>query len=304
MWYPLSIGTPLAFAVLAIVGYYYTAEQLTERLTTTVWLALGLFLVQALVSRWARIADNRLQSELAAQAAAAVADQAATPETLGESEAPGESIAENEFSPSLQEPRGNPLWSPEVPAVAQTDPPVVVAELRPDEPQTSNNAHQMRALVQGVMLLCFVLGSWSIWSNVLPALGILDRVELWSTTVSVAETIDNGVGKSVTQMVDKRVPITLAHMLLCMAIIAITIASAKNVPGLMESLCGFAARSANRRDQYPWSAYSDCRMINGTIAKIPTSGLPHRSLTMQRCLDLKRSTCVVDANLAQKWMHW
>jgi len=80
---------------------------------------------------------------------------------------------------------------------------------------------QTRRLVNVSLLFVGLLMAWGIWSEVLPALAVLEQVSLWSQTVSVdgQETI---------------VPVTLADLLLALVIIAVTTIAAKNLPGLME----------------------------------------------------------------------
>ena len=71
------------------------------------------------------------------------------------------------------------------------------------------------------MAFIALLGTWAIWSHVLPALGVLDRTELWSQTVSLGG-------------VETTLPVTLADLLLALLIAAVTLVAAKNLPGLME----------------------------------------------------------------------
>jgi potassium efflux system protein len=80
---------------------------------------------------------------------------------------------------------------------------------------------QTRRLVKAVLVFVGVLLGWGIWSDFLPALGILDEVSLWSQTV----TIDGQ---------DVSAPVTLADLLLALVVAAVTTIAAKNLPGLME----------------------------------------------------------------------
>jgi potassium efflux system protein len=56
----ISITAPLGLAILAIVGYYYTAVQLGERVLVTAWLAAGVLVVHALLLRWLLLAYRDL----------------------------------------------------------------------------------------------------------------------------------------------------------------------------------------------------------------------------------------------------
>ena len=80
---------------------------------------------------------------------------------------------------------------------------------------------QTRRLVNAVLVFVGVLLGWGIWSDFVPALGILDQVSLWSRTV----TLD---GQEVSA------PVTLADLLLALVVAAVTTIGAKNLPGLME----------------------------------------------------------------------
>lgn len=55
-----SIAAPLGLAVLAVVGYHYTAVQLGERFLVTAWLAAGILVVHALLLRWLLVAYRDL----------------------------------------------------------------------------------------------------------------------------------------------------------------------------------------------------------------------------------------------------
>jgi potassium efflux system protein len=80
---------------------------------------------------------------------------------------------------------------------------------------------QTRRLVNAVLVFIGVLIGWGIWADILPALGVLEQVSLWTQ----AATIDG------QQTV---VPVTLADLLLALVIAAVTTIAAKNLPGLME----------------------------------------------------------------------
>jgi potassium efflux system protein len=80
---------------------------------------------------------------------------------------------------------------------------------------------QTRRLVNAILVFVGVLLGWGIWSDFLPALGILEQVSLWSQTA----TVDGQ---------ELNVPVTLADLLLALVVVAITTVAAKNLPGLME----------------------------------------------------------------------
>ncbi len=80
-WRPLAIGGPVALALLAAVGYYYTAIQLVGRLQATAWLLLGALVAWAVVLRWLLLARRQMainQARQRREAALAQADAEAS----------------------------------------------------------------------------------------------------------------------------------------------------------------------------------------------------------------------------------
>ena len=71
---------------------------------------------------------------------------------------------------------------------------------------------------------------WVVWADVTPAFGVLNRVELWSSTTEVWESVQPG-GPEIPKTV--RAPITLKHLLLSILIAAGTILSSRNIPGFL-----------------------------------------------------------------------
>lgn len=81
LWYPAAVLMPVALAVLAAVGYYYTAQQLAARLALTAYLAFAFVLLRSLLLRWILVSRRKLAIEEArrrrAQLEAAGDDNAA-----------------------------------------------------------------------------------------------------------------------------------------------------------------------------------------------------------------------------------
>jgi potassium efflux system protein len=63
IWYSLSVGLPLVLALLAAMGYYYSAYALYIRMGETIALILVLIIAKDLVLRWLFIARRRLAFE-------------------------------------------------------------------------------------------------------------------------------------------------------------------------------------------------------------------------------------------------
>ena len=143
IWYPLFVAAPIALAVLAGMGFYYTAAQLDERLHLTVWLAVAATLAYNLVLRWLFIERRRMLVNRAQQRREEEAAERA------------------EQAQGGGEDGGIEIETPELDA-AEVD------------------AQTRRVLVAAV-LVTVVFGMYALWAQQLPALRMLERVQLWPT---------------------------------------------------------------------------------------------------------------------------
>jgi potassium efflux system protein len=186
-WYSAEIGVPLALALLASLGFLYTAAILTARLVDTIWLIVAIIIANLVVTRWLALARRKFEVQLAH-------------EELEARKAEQDAEVETEVQ-------------------ADMDGTVPVAETAPLDLDVVNE--QTRRLLHAGLYFLALLGVWGIWSDVLPALGILENVSLWTQTVTVdgAETI---------------VPVTLADLLLAFLVAGATWLAVRNLPGLME----------------------------------------------------------------------
>lgn len=105
------------------------------------------------------------------------------------------------------EERGNP-----------TPPPTVNYE----EIDLETLSRQSTQLLNTFVVIGFAVLMWFFWQDLLPALSIFDEVQFWEHTVR------NGSGESITEA------ITLWNVMQALAIAAITIIAAKNLPGFLE----------------------------------------------------------------------
>ncbi len=94
---------------------------------------------------------------------------------------------------------------------------------------------QVSRLMVGTGLILAILGAFAIWSDLLPAVRILDQVELWTTTEAVTSSdIDPaGVERFVTEQ--RVVAITLADLVRAVLIALLTLALVRALPGLLEA---------------------------------------------------------------------
>jgi potassium efflux system protein len=110
------------------------------------------------------------------------------------------------------------------------------------DPQRANShaevAHktsvQLQQLLRGVFTLTLLVGSAMIWADMFPALGILDSIELWSTTAMVTAQTMGENEELITTTAEQRVPVTLADLLVSMLILVAMVLAARSMPGLLE----------------------------------------------------------------------
>ncbi len=181
VWYICGVLGVLSLGVLSGLGYYYTGYQLSQRLLMTLWFLLGLLFVTAMLLRWLMLHRRALAIEEARERRAALAA----------------SVQSNTESGLM---------------------PAVVAEAEPG-PDLAKMSEQTRQLLNVLLFVVGVAGTWLIWVDVLPALGFLNKVDLWYISVDEAS-----------------VPVTLGHLVLSGVILATTFLAVKNVPGLLELL--------------------------------------------------------------------
>jgi len=174
VWYPLAVAVPLGLVVAVGAGYYYTAVELGRRLVMTLWLVVGLAVVYGLTMRVLFMARRRLAVQRAEQRRVA----AEAREGDQAEPLPAQPPAEEEEASLVQ-----------------------ISE-------------QTRRLVRSLVALAMLVGLWFIWVDVLPALRVLQRVDLWSY----------GDGTIVT----------LADLAAAVLVAVVTTLAAQNLPGLME----------------------------------------------------------------------
>ncbi|MBI1367939.1 MAG: mechanosensitive ion channel [Planctomycetes bacterium] len=191
LWYPAAVGLPLVHAALVGVGYDYTAIQLNQRFIWTFWLIVALVIAHDALVRWIQVAHRRL----------------AWAEAKRKLEA-----AQREREEEMRQR-----------AAGKADEDDDMPDLELDEPEVGMEeiSEQTQRLVKTVVAIGAIVGLWLIWSQVLPALNILNNIPLWhiATMVDGAETAT---------------PITLADLFIAMLLVMATFVAARNLPGLME----------------------------------------------------------------------
>lgn len=180
----LAVGAPLVLAAFSLYGYHFTAVQLQATLFMTACWLVAVLLIHFLALRALAIRERRLAlARLRAQREA----EKALSESRDAAEAAGEA------------------------------PPVAPEEPELDLKTVSSQTQALLRLVIGVLT---AVGLWLLWSDVIPALRVLDGIDLWQ----VAPATEGGTPTSVS----------LQDLLLALAIGALTVLAARNLPGMME----------------------------------------------------------------------
>ncbi len=193
---------PLAVAVMSFAGYTYTAVVLTERLMASVGVLLVLVLINELAYRWLYIARGRLALEQARKRQEAREAAAA--------------MAEELQGDTSEIPKG-------------FDPKSAGIDLSQINLQT-------RQLLNTTFHLLVFAALWTIWHDVMPPIGVLDR-GVWQTSqlVEAAKAATGSTaaaGEAVPGLVNRWV--TIGDLLLFGLVFVITIVASKNLPGLLE----------------------------------------------------------------------
>lgn len=198
VWHWTGVLFPLALSGIAFWGYYYSARRLAWCLLLTVSLIVMLVTVRALLLRLLLVHRRHLSIRQALERRAA-AQAAAAAQGSG--------------------------------AAAVSRPVIPVEEETVDLAQLSS---QTARIVTAVILAVAVGGIWTIWHDVVPALNVLDRWDLWSTVEQISETTTDAAGETAMVTRDVVRQVTLADLLLVSLIGVMTIVAFRNIPGLLE----------------------------------------------------------------------
>ena len=181
-WLTLTVAAPLLLAVLAFLGYFYTAGTLGKGLIQTLWIAFCLVVLHQVVVRWLLLTQRRL----ALQAARDRLQAAREEKESGDAELEGVSVQVEE---------------PEIDLVALSE--------------------ESRKLLSMVLVIVGFFGFWLVWSDILPALNVLDDVTLWHKPGVVAGE-------------EAIVPVSLGDLGIALLIGFLTWTAMKRLPPLLE----------------------------------------------------------------------
>ena len=181
IWYSgFAIG-PLALMTMSLMGYHYTAIRLTMLLHTTFITLVGLLLLSSLIRRWLLLRRREIVVSQARQ--------------------------------RLEEARRRD------PGAATSNSLNTIASATDSRSDLAQINAQTIRLVRSTLVFAAIGAVAFIWSGVLPAVGVLESVELWTVQGATPDTT---------------IPITLAHLFVAVPIAIMTAVAARNLPGLLE----------------------------------------------------------------------
>jgi potassium efflux system protein len=213
VWYWGSVFAPLVLAGMTIAGYYYTAQQLTQRLFASFVFIVGVQLLRSFLQRLLLVRRRTIHIE---QTRARWAEAATGEGSSGNSPA----LGPDQFVPSTE---------------LQTD--------------VDANTQQTQRLIRTGVIAASLVGMWLIWVDVFPALRILDQWPVWTirvpaspdatpssgaTPASVRLSTSDTTAAEPTEMSQDLVSVTVADIGLAVLIGVVTFVCARNIPGLME----------------------------------------------------------------------
>ncbi|MFC1782345.1 mechanosensitive ion channel domain-containing protein, partial [Planctomycetota bacterium] len=179
-WFGLIVILPLVFALLAVLGYHYAAYQLTRCLQASLILILFIVFLAATSERFLFLTQSRMVYRKHLMRRAELEKK------------------QTENVPALDS---------DIPGAAEISP----------EDELRKLVLQSKRFINTFAAFIVIIGFWYIWSEVFPALGVLNRVALWETNIAGELT-----------------SITLANLILALLIVLITFVIARNILGLLE----------------------------------------------------------------------
>jgi potassium efflux system protein len=186
VWMPLVVGIPAACAGLLAWGYDFSVVSIARLFFTSLFAGFGIFLAHQVLTRWFAVQERRIAYDRAL-ARRAAAQAAKTREDVD--------MASMESVPDVD----------------------TVDEINL-ESISERNRGLLKILASAAMLTTF----WHLWSDLAPALDVLDKIVLWHVT-DIAENGD------ATQ-----VAVTLWSVLCALLVLVVMVVSGRNLPGLVE----------------------------------------------------------------------
>jgi potassium efflux system protein len=189
----VAVAVPVVLAAMAVGGYDFAALSVAHRAAETACVALVLFLGHSVAMRWLVFARRKMALRQAWQA------EAARQQVEQNAQGDGEGMP--------------------------------VAE--PDAIDIGTVNLQTRRLIGTFLAVTFIIATWLFWHDVLPALRVFERVQLWTVTEQVTETVKTEGGEQQRTIIEQQ-PVTLADLMAAIVIALLSLVAARNIPGLLE----------------------------------------------------------------------
>ena len=170
--FSLLLAAPALLGILAFIGFYYTAVQLTLRLWDTLWLFLILLAINDLALRWILVSQRTLAIRKARKKREALLEKL-----------------------RLENQQNEPPSEEQLPPESELD--------------LSSISDQTKNLLHSVIIFALLLGLWLVWTPVIPALSILNNINIKGA-------------------------VNLGDVLFAVLVLLITFFIGRNLPGLLE----------------------------------------------------------------------
>lgn len=197
LWYGALVLLPAALTVAAMAGYYYTATEVQARFFSTGLIVLMGVIFYSLLTRWLRVVRQRVALLQARQ------------RLVRQREERKQAAEQKSADPAASAPR-EPAASGDA-----------VPDLEPEKLDVEAISGQTLTLLRTLVTVAVLAGLWAIWSDLLPALTVLERIALTSPTL-------DGDGNVVVE------PLTLWSLLMALVAAVLTFVAARNLPAVLE----------------------------------------------------------------------
>jgi potassium efflux system protein len=180
------VGIPVVIIIAALVGYYYTSLQMAGWFAKTLGLIFIISLIESLLIRGIQVVSRRAEFQRRIRERQELQQQR---EAADDGEA--ESVPES------------PVESSEMNYIT-----------------LSENTRKLMNIIVGFALL---FGMWFIWADAVPALSVLDRIELWHVTS------EGSTAEAITTLA-----ISLTDVINAILVVILTAALTRHLPSLIE----------------------------------------------------------------------
>lgn len=193
LWYLPSI-IYLFLGILALMGYFYTAQQFDLRIQKSFVLFIFVSFIYGLSFRWLFFVRRKLALERARK----------KQEAKDLSQQSGAS--------------GN-------------------EEIAQDTESLYEMGQDTKKILATFIFIIVLFSLWFIWKDLLPALNMFNRINLWSNSQMVTEAIDTSdAGAGGVRTIPKIIPVTLADLMIAIVILLLSFIIVRNISGIIQML--------------------------------------------------------------------